>query len=237
MQGQEALITGAGSGIGRAIALALATRGVHIHLVGRNHEALEATAALARSHGTQADCYSADLANDEAIAQLCKQLQAACPAIDILVHSAGMFASGWVEQAPIEEFDLQYRLNVRAPFLLTQVMVPLIRERKGQIVFINSSAGLQARAGVSQYAATKHALKAVADSLRDELNPEGIRVLSVFPGRTASPMQAAIFAGEGRKYHPERLLQPEDVAETVISALGLPRTAEVTDIHIRPLSK
>jgi NADP-dependent 3-hydroxy acid dehydrogenase YdfG len=90
---------------------------------------------------------------------------------------------------------------------------------------------------VGQYAASKHALKAIADSLRDEVNTEGIRVLSVYPGRTASPLQAAVHQMEGRTYHPERLMQPEDVALAVINALGLPRSAEVTDIHIRPMAK
>jgi NADP-dependent 3-hydroxy acid dehydrogenase YdfG len=104
-------------------------------------------------------------------------------------------------------------------------------------VFINSSAGLGAKAGVGQYAASKHALKAIADSLRAEVNALGLRVLSVFPGRTASPMQAAVHALEGKAYHPESLLQPQDVAAVVLNALSLPRSAEVTDISIRPLVK
>ncbi len=104
-------------------------------------------------------------------------------------------------------------------------------------MFINSSAGLRAGAGISQYAATKHALKAIADSLREEINAEGLRVLSVYPGRTATPMQASVHAMEGKAYHPERLMQPEDVAAVVINALKLPRSAEVTDISVRPLMK
>jgi NADP-dependent 3-hydroxy acid dehydrogenase YdfG len=108
---------------------------------------------------------------------------------------------------------------------------------KGQVVFINSSLGLKARAGVSQYAATKHALKAVADSLRDECNASGVRVCSLYLGATATPMQAAIRAKQFREYKPQRLLQPDDVASLVISVLALPRTAEVTDIMVRPMVK
>jgi NADP-dependent 3-hydroxy acid dehydrogenase YdfG len=104
-------------------------------------------------------------------------------------------------------------------------------------VFVNSSVGLNARANVGQYAATKHALKALADSLRDEVNADAVRVLSVFLGRTATPMQASVHEMEGKEYHPERLLLPEDVAAVVINALSLPRSAEVTDINIRPLIK
>jgi NADP-dependent 3-hydroxy acid dehydrogenase YdfG len=104
-------------------------------------------------------------------------------------------------------------------------------------VFINSSAGLNARAELAQYAATKHALKAIADSLREEINDDGVRVLSIFLGRTATPMQATVHEMEGREYHPERLMQPEDVATVVINALSLPRSAEVTNIVVRSLAK
>jgi NADP-dependent 3-hydroxy acid dehydrogenase YdfG len=109
---------------------------------------------------------------------------------------------------------------------------------RGQIVFINSSVGLSAkRAEIGQYAATKHALKAIADTLREELNPKGIRVLSVYLGRTATPMQKALCHEERKAYHPEMLLQPEDVASVIVHALTLARTAEVTDISIRPMQK
>ena len=84
---------------------------------------------------------------------------------------------------------------------------------------------------------TKHALKAIADSLRAELNPHGVRVLSVYLGRTASEMQKRIYEKEGKPYRPELLLQPEDVASVILNALCLPGTAEVTDIHIRPMIK
>ena len=157
--------------------------------------------------------------------------------IDLLVHIAGVISLGQLEHAPIEDFDWQYRTNVRGPYMLTQALLPMLRARRGQIVFINSSVGLNAKANVSQYSATKHALKALADSLREEVNPHGLRFLSVFLGRTASPMQAVVRQIEGMKYHPDLFLQPDDVAAVVINALSLPRTAEVTYINIRPLIK
>ena len=94
-----------------------------------------------------------------------------------------------------------------------------------------------ARRNVSQFAATQHALKAIADHLREEVNADGVRVISVFPGRTATSRQAALYAREGRPYQPELLLQPEDVASVVVHALALPRTAEVTNVSIRPTLK
>ncbi|MGC2391714.1 MAG: hypothetical protein WA621_20145, partial [Candidatus Acidiferrum sp.] len=83
----------------------------------------------------------------------------------------------------------------------------------------------------------KHALKAIADALRAEVNELGVRVISVYPGRTATPQQEKIHELEGRSYHSDRLLQPEDVAQAVLNALAMPRTAEVTDIQIRPMRK
>jgi NADP-dependent 3-hydroxy acid dehydrogenase YdfG len=88
--------------------------------------------------------------------------------------------------------------------------------------------------GSGQYSATKHGLKALADCLRAEVNSYGIRVISVFVGRTATPMQAAVHASEGRAYRPEKLIQPEDVASLVVHTLTLPPTVEVTALHLRP---
>jgi NADP-dependent 3-hydroxy acid dehydrogenase YdfG len=113
----------------------------------------------------------------------------------------------------------------------------MITARCGQVVFINSSGALNAKPASVQYDATKHALKAIADGLRGEVNAAGVRVLSVYLGRTATDMQARIHQAEGKTYCPELLLQPESVASVIVNALGLARTAEVTDIHIRPMIK
>src|ERR671922_2922680 len=107
---------------------------------------------------------------------------------------------GKLETTPGTELDLQYRTNVRAPYLVTQALLPLLRRRQGQVVFINSSVGVTAGGEGGPYAASKHALKALADSFREEVNAEGVRVVSVYLGRTASPMQAAIHAMEGKAY-------------------------------------
>lgn len=230
-----ALVTGASSGIGRAIALALADRGAALWLVGRRVEALEAVAEAARPRSACARCYRADLSLDADIERLGESLGQDVGRLDVLVHSAGIIAPGPMEQVSPADFEAQYRTNLRAPYFLTQTLLPMLREAHGQVVFINSSAGVVAKANVGPYAATKHALKAVADSLREEVNRLGIRVLTVYAGRTATPMQAGIHEREGEPYAPERLLQPEDVAATVIAALSLPRTAEVTDISIRPM--
>lgn len=234
---QVAVVTGASSGIGEAIALGLATEGATLCLVGRNLGNLELVAERARTTAHGVFTYQIDLTRDQDIHDLTARLSRDVGVVDLLVHSAGVFSFGRIDSDPIENLDQQYRTNLRAPYALTKALLPLLRSRRGQVVFINSSRGVIAGVGASQYAATKHALKALADSLREEVNADGVRVLSVFLGRTASPMQATIHKLEGKAYHPERLLQPDDVASVVIHALCLPRTAEVTDMSIRPMLK
>jgi short-subunit dehydrogenase len=234
---QIGIVTGASSGIGRAIALALAAQGMALGLIGRDAGRLEEVASEARSFGSRVLKYGADLSQDDEIGRLRCNLQDDFGAIDVLVHSAGSFFIGPIESAPMSEFDQLFRINMRAPYALTQTLMSMIRARRGQIVFINSSVGLRTRANIGAYAATKYGLKAIADTLRDELNPDGVRVLSIFPGRTATPQQEAIHAIEGHQYHPELLMQPTDVATAVLDALAMSRSAEMTDICIRPLQK
>ncbi len=232
LAGRGAVVTGASSGVGRAVARAFAAEGATVALVGRDEQRL---ATVARETGAQTVC-AVDLTGD-GVAELAARVRDRLPSVDVLVHAAAIIATDPVEAARLEDFDAQYRTNVRAPYQLTQALLPSLRERGGDVVFLNSTAGRRAGPGSSQYAATKHALAAVADSLRDEVNADGVRVLSVFLGRTATPMQEQLSADQGIAYDPERLLQPEDVAAAVVGAVALPRTAELTDLVIRPMHK
>jgi NADP-dependent 3-hydroxy acid dehydrogenase YdfG len=233
----NAVITGASSGIGSAIAMALASTGAAVCLVGRNAERLEAIAEKARATARSVLECESDLTIDSAVEELALRLKREFDALDVVVHCAGAFAAGKIEATSVEQLDALYRANLRLPFALTQALLPLLRLRLGQIVFINSSQGLEARATTGPFAATQHALKALADSLRQEVNTDGIRVLSVYPGRTATARMESLYEIEGRKYQPELLLQAEDIAQVVMASLQLPRTAEITNVEIRPLIK
>lgn len=233
-KGYIAVVTGAGGGIGRAIVLKLAGRGARVCLVGRSRAALVEVQEKGEGSKKRLPIYTADLEDDRELRDLAARLVGDLPGIDLLVHCAGTISLGNIESAPIEDLDRQFRVNARAPFYLTQVLLPLLRARQGQIVFINSSAGLSARAGLAGYAASKHALKAIADALRDEVGKYGIRVVSIFLGRTATKMQSEVLLAEGQAQGRVVLMPPEDVAEVVLDILKLERNAEVTDIHIRP---
>jgi NADP-dependent 3-hydroxy acid dehydrogenase YdfG len=236
LEGGVALVTGATGGVGGAIAARLVQAGMTVCATSRTPDSFSDLLALAPAP-CRIEPYVADLGTQDSVRDLCERIRERHDALHVLVHAAGAIAIGSTAESQLQDFDRQYRVNVRAPYQITQALLPEIARGRGQVVFVNSSAGRTARAGVAQYAATKHALKALADSLRAEVNPTGVRVLSVFLGRTATPMQAMVHRLEGRPYVPEKLIQPDDVASVVLNALQLPRTAEVTDLHIRPMIK
>jgi NADP-dependent 3-hydroxy acid dehydrogenase YdfG len=234
LTGVVALVTGASSGVGQAIAIALADRGAAVCAVGRNERRLDETLRLS-GDSVHLLPVSADLTVEEDIGGLGRVVRDTFGKLDLLVHSAGTIRINRLADADIDDLDLQYANNIRAPYLLTQALLPDLKKTRGQIVFINSSLAVRVRrAEAGQFAATQHALKAFAESLREEVNPCGVRVLSVFLGRTATLRQEALHEAEGKQYRPELLLQPREVAAVVLNALSLPPTAEVTEVHMRP---
>lgn len=236
--GQHAVVTGASSGIGRAIALQLADGGASLCVVGRDRERLETVArAAAEASGAPVTVCQQDLTQDGAASAIAERVRGKIGQIDVLVHSAGTITNAPIRDATPDQWDDQFETNLRAPFLLTQALLPMTCAGQGEIVFVNSSIVGHAKSGTGPYAATKHALKGLADSLREEVNSEGVRVLSIFPGQTATPMQQKLYEAKDEVYRPEHLLQPEDIASVIAGALSLPRTAEVTEINIRPMQE
>ena len=227
-----ALITGAGQGIG--LAIAQATAADELILVARSRPALEQAAGGLRERGCIVHVVPTDLAAAEQIEALAAWVESHVGGLDLLIHAAGAYRHGvWSPDLP--DADALMAVNYAAPVRLTTRLLPLLKQRRGQIVFINSTQGLQAGRAVGAYAASKFALRAFADSLRVEVNADGIRVISIFAGSTATPLQERLHAETGRPWHPERLMQPNDVAAMVTAAVRLPRTAEVTDLTMRPM--
>lgn len=232
LSGLTAVVTGAGGGIGRAIATRLAAGGARLCLIGRTRARLMSVASELAA--TDVHVLDGDLNQDDDLRALSADVVRSFPQLDVLVHCAGTIALAPLESTAREDFDRQYRVNVRAPLLLTQALLPRIRAARGQIVFINSSLGVRTKERAGAYAASKHALKAVADTLRSEIQASGVRVLSVFPGNTATAMQQQVCRDLSLAFVPEAMLQPDDVAAAVVNALTLPPTAALTDLHILP---
>ena len=234
---QRAVITGASGGIGKAVALGLGSRGATVCLVGRDAPKLAAVREQLLVTCPQTQSLVCDLGNNQETLELSKNIVRTHDRVDMLVHCAGTIALGSIESAPVAQFENQYRINALAPALLTQGLLPLLKKSLGQIVFVNSSVGLRSKKDAGAYAASKHALHAIADTFRLELNPHGVRVLTVYPGDTATAMQQTVQSYTGRHVGAEYLMQPDDVASVIIHALQLPRTAEITDVHMRPFRK
>ena len=237
LSGKVCIIVGSTGGIGKAIAHQLAAENAKIYLPGRNQSSLKSLAKELQKASSFVQPFSMDLQNEAEIDQFVKHIKEKEGLVDILIHTGGLYFSGKWEETEMETFDNLFEANVRGPFKLTRELIPLFNRHPGQIVVINSSVGLHAKAGVGLFSATQHALKALTDSLRAEINESGIRVMSVYPGRTNTGRVKTIFNKENRSYQPELLLQPEDIAEIVLKTLQLPDTAEITDLHIRPFKK
>lgn len=173
----------------------------------------------------------ADITSRAGIARLARSTRAG---LDILVHSAGLYRQEPIEAITARAWAKLDAINLHAPVILTAACLPQLRAVSGQVVFINSTAGLQAGPRTLAYAAGKHGLRAAADALRQQVSADGVRILSVFPGRTDTPMQRAILKAEKRTAPPGTLMSAEDVAAMVLAALKAPRSSDVTEIVMRP---
>jgi NADP-dependent 3-hydroxy acid dehydrogenase YdfG len=228
---KTAVVTGATSGIGAATARALAAGGLRVLLVGRNARKLAASArTLGRGH---LGSLQADLASPEQIRALLATLAARVGALDVLVHCAGEYDWTAAGSLDVQAFERLFAVNVRAPYLLTQGLLAALARAKGQVIFLNSSVVRNPGQGVALYKATQHAVQGFTDSLRQDLNRHGIRLTSLYPGRTATPRMRRIYAHEGRPYRPGKLLRAEDVAQVVLALTRLPVRLELTDLQLR----
>ncbi|MBC9711527.1 SDR family oxidoreductase [Streptomyces sp. TRM66268-LWL] len=223
------VITGAGSGIGAAVAQRLHARGDELVLLARN--AGRAKELADRYPGAQT--LVGDLAEPDRLSWAFSH-QSLPDRVDTLLHIAGIVDLGPVGDLTTKIWRQQLEVNLIAPAELTRHFLPQLRVTQGHVLFVNSGAGLAAHAEWSAYAASKHGLKALADSLRAEEKPNGLRVTTVYPGRTTSPMQAKVHQQEGKEYEPSRWIDPESVATAILTAIDLPRDAEITDLSVRP---
>ncbi len=217
------LLTGAGSGIGSALADVLHGRGDALVLVARSSERADELA----SRWPGAQTVVADLAEPLDDLEL-------PPALDSVVHAAGAVDLGTVADLTSRQWREQLEVNLLAPAALTRMALPALRRARGTVIFVNSGAGLHANAQWAAYAASKHGLRALADSLRNEEQEHGVRVTSVYPGRTATPMQQRVHQQEDRAYDAGEWIRPETVADAIRHVLDLPRDATVPDVTVSP---
>ncbi|MCW2846407.1 MAG: short-chain dehydrogenase/reductase [Marmoricola sp.] len=219
------LLTGAGSGIGAALTDVLHARGDSLVLVARSEERAEELA----TRWPGARTLVADLSDPASLLGLVLP-----PALDSVVHAAGVVDLAPVSELTPQQWQDHLSVNLVAPAVLTRIALPALREARGTVVLVNSGAGLRAHPDWAAYAASKHGLRAVAEALRAEEKRHGVRVSSVFPGRTATPMQERVRAQEGQEYDASDWIRPETVADAILHVLDLPRDATVPDVTVSP---
>jgi NADP-dependent 3-hydroxy acid dehydrogenase YdfG len=217
-----ALITGASGGIGSAIATALAPTHTLL-LAGRPSDRLDAVADR-----LGATTFPLDLTDSDSIEASCEVVDE----LDVLVHNAGLSIPGQVGDSYVEEWRATFEVNVFGAVALTLALLPALRQARGQVVFINSGAGRNVSPGMASYSASKFALRAFADSLRTD--EPGLRVTTVFPGRTDTDMQRDLVAFEGGDYNPAKYLQADTVAAVVANVVATPPDGHVHEVVIRP---
>lgn len=227
LQGKKALVTGAGKGIGKAIALALAAEGVDVALLGRNTANLEAVAAQVKAQGVQAAVVSADISDRTSVEMAIHQIQGSFGAIDILINNAGIAAFGKFLELEPETWENIIQVNLMGVYYATRAVLPGMIERKsGDIINISSTAGQRGAAATSAYSASKFAVLGLTESLMQEVRKHNIRVTALTPSTIATDMAIELNLTDG---NPEKVMQAEDLAELVIANLKLNRRTFVKE--------
>ncbi|UOR05829.1 3-ketoacyl-ACP reductase [Hymenobacter aerilatus] len=227
LTGKVALVTGAGKGIGRAVAVALAHEGVHVGLLARSENDLRNVAAELEKLGVKAAIATADVADRGAVEAAVAQIQQQLGAIDILLNNAGTAAFGkFLEQEP-DAWENIIRVNLMGVYYATRAVLPgMIERQTGDIINISSTAGQRGAAGTSAYSASKFAVLGLTESLMQEVRKHNIRVSALTPSTVATPLAQELKLTDG---NPEKVMQPEDLAEFIIAQLKLNRRVFVKE--------
>ena len=231
LENSVALVTGAGRGIGKAIALMLAREGATVVLTARTVAELEQVKKEIEATGGSALVVRADLSKDADIEKLFGDISSRFNRFDILVNNAGLGLFAPVRDLSISDFDTMWSLNMRAVMLCTQQALKVMEPQKsGAIVNVSSLAGRNAFVGGAGYAATKWALIGFSRSLMLEVRAHNIRVITICPGS----VDTSFSQSPKEPSRSETILHSEDIADTVVAALKLPDRAMVSEIDIRP---
>lgn len=218
------LVTGAGRGLGRTLAELLSARGDRVIAHARDEDALKGL--------PYAKALIADLSRPESLAAAAEA--AGIDRLDALIHNAGIAHIATVGGTELERWQDSLTVNLVAPAELTRLLLPALRNARGHVVFVNSGAGLVAGPKWSSYAASKHGLRALADSLRAEEKAAGLRVTTIFPSHFDTDMQRQVREGHDSDYDPRRATSPDSIAATIASVLDAPSDMVINELRVEP---
>jgi 3-oxoacyl-[acyl-carrier protein] reductase len=229
---ETALITGGTEGIGRAIAFSLGKAGYRVAICARSNTKVDEVVAALREQGIAAAGAAADVSREDQVHEAVSRVTAELGPIDVLVNNAGVATLKPFDQLSLEDWDRMYATNVRGIVVVTREVLPGMRQRKqGAIINIASLAGRNGFVGGSAYAASKHAVLGLSKCLMLEVRKDNIRVIAICPGSVDTSL---LHSQEMIEREPSRILQGEDVADTVLAALRLPVRAMISELDIRP---
>lgn len=232
LQGKTAIITGASSGIGLAIAKELAGEGVNVVLAARRAEKLEELASEINQMGTaKALAVQTDMTNKADVEQLVQKAKAAFEHVDIFVNNAGQMLSATVRSGKVEEWEQMIDVNIKGVLYGIHAVLPSMLDRSsGHIINIASVSGLEVTKMSTVYSATKYAVRAISAGLEKELARTGVRVTNISPGMVDTPLSSASGRSNDRKK-----LEAADIAKAVTYAAAQPDYVNVNEITVRPV--
>ncbi len=231
LKGQVAIVTGAGRGIGRAVALAFSREGARIALAARTVPELNEVAAFIRSHNALAVAVPTDVCQEPSVAALVGTTLAEWGRVDILVTAAGVAAFGPVADSKLSEWDHMMAVNLRGVYLTCRaVLAPMMTQRRGTIINVVSVAAKRPISGCAAYAASKHGVLGFTRVLAEEMRAHGVRVGALVPGAVDTSLWDPIPNAPDRA----QMLRPEDVAEAALLMASLPAGASLEELTLLP---
>ena len=230
LKNKNALITGAGKGIGKAVAIALAKVGVNIVLIARTQADIDEVAQEINTYDVKTLALTADVADINSVNLAIEKAIASFQTIDILINNAGIAAFGKFLELEPSEWERIIQVNLMGVYYVTRAILPNMIERQtGDIINISSTAGLNGNALTSAYSASKFALLGLTDSLMQEMRKHNIRVTALTPSTVATDMAKELNLTDG---NPEKVMQAEDIAELLIAQLKLNRRVFIKNSSI-----
>ena len=226
LKGQTAIVTGAGRGIGRGIAMTLAARGVNVALVARTDEQICSVKSEIKSQGGVAEAFPMDITDDSQITSLLEKTAERFGGLDILVNNAGIVRLLSAVETSAEDWDQTMAVNVRAPFVLCRQAIPYLKQRANpHIINITSALAIKSYVGHAAYSSSKHALLGMTRTLAKEVNDMGILVHVIHPGGVDT----------GMRFDEDRsiLMNPQPIADAVVFLLTMEGSGTVDEIRVR----
>ncbi len=219
LKGKNALITGAGKGIGKAVALALASEGVNVILLSRTKSSLEEVAKAVEKLGVKSFVVTADVADINAVNDAVNKALTTFGTIDILINNAGIGKFGKFLELDPTDWESIIKTNLMGVYYTTRAVLPgMIKQQSGDIINISSTAGLKGNAATSAYSASKFGVMGLTESLMQEVRKHNIRVTALTPSTVATDMAIDLNLTDG---NPDKVMQAEDIAEVIIAQLKL----------------